>query len=180
MRLIDFLKQRASPPCSPASPATARCLAESQVGVSSLMDSWLLLTNVAHNGERTRTLQVLKSRGMPHSNQVREFVFTDDGVDLVDVYLHGDQVLTGTARAGSRSAGACGHRAAWARPRPAPARPGEPAQCAGRADRCPECGRRRTRRRGGFCHRPRKLRGGRTGFAGALAGGRARQPEKQR
>jgi circadian clock protein KaiC len=66
--------------------------------VSSLMDSWLLLTNLAFNGERTRTLQVLKSRGMPHSNQVREFVFSDHGVDLVDVYLAGERVLTGTAR----------------------------------------------------------------------------------
>jgi circadian clock protein KaiC len=62
------------------------------------MDTWLLLTNLAYNGERTRTLQVLKSRGMHHSNQVREFVFTDHGVDLVDVYLSGDRVLTGTAR----------------------------------------------------------------------------------
>ena len=53
---------------------------------------------MAFNGERTRTLQVLKSRGMPHSNQVREFVFSNRGVDLVDVYMYGDQVLTGTAR----------------------------------------------------------------------------------
>jgi circadian clock protein KaiC len=68
------------------------------VGVSSLMDTWLLMSNLAFNGERTRTLQVLKSRGMAHSNQVREFVFSDKGVDLIDVYLHGDQVLTGTAR----------------------------------------------------------------------------------
>jgi circadian clock protein KaiC len=62
------------------------------------MDTWLLLANIAYNGERTRTLQVLKSRGMPHSNKVREFVFTNHGVDLVDVYLYGNQVLTGTAR----------------------------------------------------------------------------------
>jgi circadian clock protein KaiC len=73
-------------------------MTETQVGVSSMMDTWLLLANIASNGERTRTLQVLKSRGMPHSNQVREFVFTDKGVDLVDVYLAGNQVLTGTAR----------------------------------------------------------------------------------
>jgi circadian clock protein KaiC len=73
-------------------------MAESQVGVSSLMDTWLLLGNIAFNGERTRTLQVLKSRGMPHSNQVREFVLTNRGVDLIDVYLSGNQVLTGTAR----------------------------------------------------------------------------------
>ena len=63
-----------------------------------MMDTWLLLANLAVNGERTRTLQVLKSRGMPHSNQVREFIFTDNGVDLVDVYVSGNQVLTGTAR----------------------------------------------------------------------------------
>jgi circadian clock protein KaiC len=53
---------------------------------------------MAYNGERTRTLQVLKSRGMHHSNQVREFVFSNHGVDLVDVYLSGDRVLTGMAR----------------------------------------------------------------------------------
>ncbi len=53
---------------------------------------------MANNGERTRTLQVLKSRGMPHSHQVREFVMGDRGVDLVEVYLAGDRVLTGTAR----------------------------------------------------------------------------------
>lgn len=100
MRLIDFFKTQEitalfttltsdSPSVSPTS---------SQVGVSSLMDSWLMLANVAGNGERTRTLQVLKARGMAHSNQVREFVFSNQGVGLVDVYLHGDQVLTGTAR----------------------------------------------------------------------------------
>ena len=58
----------------------------------------LFRSNVAANGERTRTLQVLKSRGMPHSHQVREFVMGNRGVDLVDVYLAGDRVLTGTAR----------------------------------------------------------------------------------
>jgi len=99
MRLIDFLKQEgitAMFTCLTDDVATA--VATSEVGVSSLMDSWLLLTNLAYNGERTRTLQVLKSRGMYHSNQVREFVFSDDGVDLIDVYLSGDRVLTGTAR----------------------------------------------------------------------------------
>jgi circadian clock protein KaiC len=99
MRLIDFLKQEGVTAMftSLTNDATAT-LAETEVGVSSLMDSWLLLTNLAYNGERTRTLQVLKSRGMHHSNQVREFVFSDHGVDLIDVYLHGDRVLTGMAR----------------------------------------------------------------------------------
>lgn len=99
MRLIDFLKNANTTALFTSLTAdTGAALASSEVGVSSLMDSWLLLSNVAYNGERTRTLQMLKSRGMPHSNQVREFVFSDAGVDLVDVYLHGDQVLTGTAR----------------------------------------------------------------------------------
>ncbi|MES2609150.1 MAG: circadian clock protein KaiC [Pseudomonadota bacterium] len=100
MRLIDFLKTQGTTALftSLTADAANTPMATSEVGVSSLMDSWLLLANVAVNGERTRTLQVLKSRGMPHSNQVREFVFSDQGVDLVDVYLYGDQVLTGTAR----------------------------------------------------------------------------------
>ena len=99
MRLIDFLKQHGVTALytSLTSDAAAE-VAESQVGVSSLMDTWVLLSNVASNGERTRTLQVLKSRGMPHSHQVREFVLSDRGVDLIEVYLHGDRVLTGTAR----------------------------------------------------------------------------------
>ncbi|TWO72760.1 circadian clock protein KaiC [Caenimonas sedimenti] len=99
MRLIDFLKARAITAMFTSLTAdTSQPVASSEVGVSSLMDSWLLLNNLAFNGERTRTLQVLKSRGMHHSNQVREFVFSDHGVDLVDVYLSGDRVLTGTAR----------------------------------------------------------------------------------
>jgi circadian clock protein KaiC len=99
MRLIDFLKQEGVTAMFTSLTAdTTMAVAASEVGVSSLMDSWLLLTNLAYNGERTRTLQVLKSRGMDHSNQVREFVFSDHGVDLIDVYLSGDRVLTGTAR----------------------------------------------------------------------------------
>ncbi|CAN5875431.1 circadian clock protein KaiC [soil metagenome] len=100
MRLIDFLKTEGTTALftSLTTDGGAVAVTSSEVGVSSLMDSWLLLSNMAINGERTRTLQVLKSRGMPHSNQVREFVFSDAGVDLVDVYLRGDQVLTGTAR----------------------------------------------------------------------------------
>lgn len=99
-RLIDFLKTQdvtaLFTTLTAEGPGSSQ--ASSQIGVSSLVDSWLMLCNVAGNGERTRTLQVLKARGMPHSNQVREFVFSDQGVGLVDVYLYGDQVLTGTAR----------------------------------------------------------------------------------
>jgi len=99
MRLIDFLKHHGTTALfTSLTGETPGNQPEGEVGVSSLMDSWLLLSNQAFNGERTRTLQVLKSRGMPHSNQVREFVFSDQGLDLVDVYLDGDQVLTGSAR----------------------------------------------------------------------------------
>jgi circadian clock protein KaiC len=62
------------------------------------MDAWLLLSNLQANGERTRALQVIKARGMPHSNQVREFVLCDSGIDLVDVYVGADRVVTGSAR----------------------------------------------------------------------------------
>ncbi|MFG5776016.1 circadian clock protein KaiC [Comamonas sp. J-3] len=98
MRLVDFLKTDGITALYSSLTSDDATAASSEVGVSSLMDSWLWLNNVASNGERTRTLQVLKSRGMAHSNQVREFVFSNNGVDLIDVYMDGDQVLTGTAR----------------------------------------------------------------------------------
>jgi circadian clock protein KaiC len=68
------------------------------VGISSFMDTWLVLRNIERNGERTRTLNVLKSRGMPHSNQVREFVFTNKGLHLLDVVRHQGRVLVGSER----------------------------------------------------------------------------------
>jgi len=99
MRLIDFLKQSGITAVFTALTGDGTAaLAETQIGVSSLMDTWLMLCNLESNGERTRTLQVLKSRGMPHSNQVREFLLSDQGIDLVDVFLSADRVLTGSAR----------------------------------------------------------------------------------
>jgi circadian clock protein KaiC len=71
----------------------------SEVGVSSLMDAWLLLRNLESNGERNRGLYVLKSRGMAHSNQIREFLLTDHGLQLRDVYVGPSGLLTGSARA---------------------------------------------------------------------------------
>ena len=106
MRLIDFLKQRhVTAVFTSLVGDSGASLAETQVGVSSLMDTWLLLSNLESNGERTRTLQVVKSRGMAHSNQVREFVFGDDGVDLIDVYVDDDLVLTGRRRLGAQRLG---------------------------------------------------------------------------
>ena len=70
----------------------------STIEVSSLLDNWLLLRNVEANGERNRLLFVLKSRGTAHSNQVREFVLTDHGIELVEVYVGAAGMLTGSAR----------------------------------------------------------------------------------
>jgi circadian clock protein KaiC len=70
----------------------------SEVGVSSQMDTWLLLQNLESNGERNRGLYVLKARGMAHSNQIREFVLTDHGAQLLDVYVGPSGLLTGSAR----------------------------------------------------------------------------------
>jgi len=68
------------------------------VELSSLMDTWILLRTIESQGERNRGLFVLKSRGMSHSNQIREFVIRSNGLDLVDVYTGTSGVLTGTAR----------------------------------------------------------------------------------
>ncbi len=70
----------------------------STVGISSLVDTWLLLRNLESDGERNRLLSVLKSRGTAHSNQVREFVLSDHGAELVDVYVGPAGVVTGSAR----------------------------------------------------------------------------------
>jgi circadian clock protein KaiC len=62
------------------------------------MDSWLLLQDLEGNGERNRVLYVIKARGMAHSNQVREFLISNRGIDLVDAYIGPSGVLTGSAR----------------------------------------------------------------------------------
>ncbi len=69
-----------------------------EVGISSLADTWLKLQNLETGGERNRAITILKSRGMAHSNQVREFLLTSEGIDLVDVYVGPEGVLTGSAR----------------------------------------------------------------------------------
>ena len=70
---------------------------ETAVGVSSRADTWLLLRNVESNGKSNRLLSVLKQRGSAHSDQVREFVLTDHGIELADVYVGPGGVLTGPA-----------------------------------------------------------------------------------
>ena len=101
MRLVDFLKKQQITAVFTSLTSggdTDSGLDDSQLGVSSLMDTWLLLQNIEFTGERNRTIFVRKSRGMPHSNQVREFLLSDAGIDLVDVYLGDQRVLTGSAR----------------------------------------------------------------------------------
>ena len=98
-RLIDFLK--AGQVTSLFASLTQGCYTQqtSEAAMSSLMDAWLLLEDCEGNGERNRVLYVLKARGMAHSNQVREFLISDKGVDLVDAYIGASGVLTGSARA---------------------------------------------------------------------------------
>lgn len=99
MRLIDLIKRKQiTAVFTSLITGESADIETSEVGVSSLMDTWLLLRNVEENGERNRTIFVLKSRGMKHSNQVREFLMSDRGIDLVDAYVGPDRVLTGTAR----------------------------------------------------------------------------------
>ena len=99
MRLIDFLKDHAiTVMFTNLTSDTPAAMANTQTGISSLMDTWILLANLPENRERIRTLQVLKSRGMQHSNQIREFLITDKGLDLVDIFMSHGSPLTGYAR----------------------------------------------------------------------------------
>jgi circadian clock protein KaiC len=97
-RLIDWLKVKQITSLYTSLTATGSENEQSEVGISSLMDTWLLLCDIELNGERNRGLYVIKSRGMAHSNQIREFLLTDQGVELIDVYLGTEGVLTGTSR----------------------------------------------------------------------------------
>ena len=98
LRLVDFLKSRGVTALFISLTASGDEENETHLGVSSLMDAWISLRNLESNGERNRGLYVLKSRGMSHSNQIRELLLTDRGVELADVYLGSEGVLTGSAR----------------------------------------------------------------------------------
>ena len=95
-RLIDFLKSKQITTLSNS--LTMMGNIETDVGVSSLMDTWIDLKSVITNGERNRTIDIIKTRGMYHSNQVREFKLTNKGIKIVDVYLGPAGMLTGSAR----------------------------------------------------------------------------------
>lgn len=98
MRLIDFFKMRHITTVFTTLTTGDSNEDTTEVGISSLIDTWLLLRNLESNGERNHGIYILKSRGMAHSNQVREFRLTDSGIELVDVYIGPGGVLTGTAR----------------------------------------------------------------------------------
>src|SRR5215203_1431908 len=98
IRLIDFLQAEKITVLFTALTLNTIVNEQTDEGVSSLVDAWLLVRDIESNGERNRGMYIMKSRGMKHSNQVREFVITDKGLDLVDVYLGPDGVVTGSAR----------------------------------------------------------------------------------
>jgi circadian clock protein KaiC len=98
VRLIDFLKVRGITAFLTDLSMAGTAQEATKVQVSSLVDTWLLLRDIELGGERNRAMYVLKSRGMAHSNQLREFLLTDHGVDLQDVYVGPEGVLTGSLR----------------------------------------------------------------------------------
>ena len=98
MRMVDFLKIKGITGFFTSLTGAGSDLEHTSINISSLIDTWLLLRDIELGGERNRGLYILKSRGMSHSNQIREFTLTDHGVELLDVYVGPDGVLTGSAR----------------------------------------------------------------------------------
>jgi circadian clock protein KaiC len=98
MRLVDYLKQKGITAMLTDLKMGGGALERTDAAISSLVDTWLVLRDLESNGERNRGLHVLKSRGMGHSNQVREFVLSDEGIQLTDVYIGPSGMLTGSAR----------------------------------------------------------------------------------
>jgi circadian clock protein KaiC len=97
-RLIDFLKNRGITACFTSLTSASSAPEGTDLGVSSLIDTWLMLEVVHNGGERNRILSIIKSRGMPHSNQATEYLLSKRGLELVDTYLGTSGVLTGSAR----------------------------------------------------------------------------------
>jgi len=103
IRLVDFLRKKRITAFMISLSAGGRFQESTEEGLSSMVDTWLLLRDIELGGERNRVLYVLKSRGMAHSNQVREFLITSQGINLVDAYLGSGGVLTGSARLNQES-----------------------------------------------------------------------------
>jgi circadian clock protein KaiC len=98
VRLIDYLQRKQITVLFTALNLNTVVNEQTDEGVSSLVDTWISVRDVELNGERNRGLYIMKSRGMGHSNQIREFVITNKGLELVDVYLGPDGILIGSAR----------------------------------------------------------------------------------
>ena len=98
LRLVDFLKMKQITAFFTSLTAAGVNIESTDVYISSLIDTWLLLHDIEIGGERNRVLYVLKSRGMAHSNQISEFKLTNQGIELLDVYVGQEGILTGSAR----------------------------------------------------------------------------------
>lgn len=98
MRLMDFLKQQGITAMLTDLKMGGGALERTDIAISSLVDTWMVLRDLESNGERNRGLHVIKSRGMGHSNQVREFRLSNEGIQLTDVYIGPSGMLTGSAR----------------------------------------------------------------------------------
>jgi circadian clock protein KaiC len=98
VRLMDFLKSRGTTAFLTNLTSGGDALEKTDVEISSLVDTWLFVRDIELNGERNRAMYILKSRGMSHSNQLREFLLTRQGIDLLDVYVGPEGVLTGSSR----------------------------------------------------------------------------------
>ncbi|MHB1688952.1 MAG: circadian clock protein KaiC [Ignavibacteriaceae bacterium] len=98
LRLVDFLKMKRITAFFTSLSSAGDNMEITDIYISSLIDTWLLLRDIEIGGERNRGLYVLKSRGMSHSNQIREFRLTNHGIELLDVYVGPEGVLTGSAR----------------------------------------------------------------------------------
>ncbi|OQP64080.1 KaiC 1 [Niastella vici] len=98
MRLLDFLQNEGITVLFTALTHDKENLPQTDEGISSLVDAWVQVRDMENNGERNRGIYIMKSRGMGHSNQVREFVITSKGLELIDVYLGPDGILIGSAR----------------------------------------------------------------------------------
>jgi circadian clock protein KaiC len=98
LRLVDYLKMKGITAFFTSLTAAGDTTEMTDVNVSSFIDTWLLLRDIEIGGERNRGLYILKSRGMEHSNQIREFRLTNHGIELLDVNVGSGGVLTGSAR----------------------------------------------------------------------------------
>jgi circadian clock protein KaiC len=98
MRLADFLKTNQVTSLFTSLTSGDKPSEVTDVAMSALIDTWLVLRNIEIGGERNRALSILKSRGMAHSNQIRECLLSNHGVELCEVYVGAGGVLTGSAR----------------------------------------------------------------------------------